>query len=209
MNPWITNFLLLVTSIHKSRGGAREASQWARPRFASVVCVLGGYNLITIVGTIRISEIHLSCRIPTSNWYFGASQHGTTRLTGKIWCSRRFNTQFSKTDSQHTHPLLDYPVPTFFWHTRICSLWWDLSLLICQLSNCEAQHVQSDHITQNCVLLLNFDLFFFYTYQLRNWLQDCTLNHLLLDSAPNLGPLISRWEINKFENRWYKIVRIL
>ncbi len=25
-------------------------------------------------------------------------------------------------------------------------------------------------------------------------------DHLLLDSAPNLGPLISRWEINKFEN---------
>jgi hypothetical protein len=24
--------------------------------------------------------------------------------------------------------------------------------------------------------------------------------HLLLDSAPNLGLLISRWEINKFEN---------
>ncbi len=34
-------------------------------------------------------------------------------------------------------------------------------------------------------------------------------DHLLLDSAPNLGPLISRWEINKFENCWYKIVRIL
>jgi hypothetical protein len=25
-------------------------------------------------------------------------------------------------------------------------------------------------------------------------------DHLLLDNAPNLGPLISRWEINKFEN---------
>ncbi len=25
-------------------------------------------------------------------------------------------------------------------------------------------------------------------------------DHLLLDSAPNLGPLISPWEINKFEN---------
>jgi hypothetical protein len=25
-------------------------------------------------------------------------------------------------------------------------------------------------------------------------------DHLLLDSVPNLGPLISRWEINKFEN---------
>jgi hypothetical protein len=25
-------------------------------------------------------------------------------------------------------------------------------------------------------------------------------NHLLLDSAPNPGPLISRWEINKFES---------
>jgi hypothetical protein len=28
------------------------------------------------------------------------------------------------------------------------------------------------------------------------------------DSAPNLGPLISRWEINEFENCWYKSVRI-
>jgi hypothetical protein len=33
--------------------------------------------------------------------------------------------------------------------------------------------------------------------------------HLLLDSVPNLGPLISCWEINKFENCWYKSVRIL
>ncbi len=33
-------------------------------------------------------------------------------------------------------------------------------------------------------------------------------NHLLLDSAPNLGPLISRWVINKFGNCWYKSVRI-
>jgi hypothetical protein len=33
--------------------------------------------------------------------------------------------------------------------------------------------------------------------------------HLLLDSAPNLGPLIYRWEINKFENCWYKSVRSL
>jgi hypothetical protein len=33
--------------------------------------------------------------------------------------------------------------------------------------------------------------------------------HLILDSAPNLGPLISRWEINKFENRCYKSIRIL
>ncbi len=34
-------------------------------------------------------------------------------------------------------------------------------------------------------------------------------DHLLLDSAPNLGPLISRWVINKFENCWYKSVWIL
>jgi hypothetical protein len=31
-------------------------------------------------------------------------------------------------------------------------------------------------------------------------LHENTPDHLLLDSAPNLGPLISRWEINKFEN---------
>jgi hypothetical protein len=36
------------------------------------------------------------------------------------------------------------------------------------------------------------------------------LAHLLLDSdAPNLGPLISPWEIYKFENCWYKTVRTL
>ncbi len=34
-------------------------------------------------------------------------------------------------------------------------------------------------------------------------------DELLLDSAPNLGPLISCWEINKFENCSYKSVRIL
>jgi hypothetical protein len=34
-------------------------------------------------------------------------------------------------------------------------------------------------------------------------------DHLLLDNAPNLGPLISRWENNKFENCWYESVRIL
>jgi hypothetical protein len=34
-------------------------------------------------------------------------------------------------------------------------------------------------------------------------------DHLFLDSAPNLGPLISRWEIIKFENCCYKSVRIL
>ncbi len=25
-------------------------------------------------------------------------------------------------------------------------------------------------------------------------------DHLLLDSAPNVGPLISRWDLNKFKN---------
>jgi hypothetical protein len=31
-------------------------------------------------------------------------------------------------------------------------------------------------------------------------IQKVPPDHLLLDSAPNLGPLISRWEINNFEN---------
>ncbi len=34
-------------------------------------------------------------------------------------------------------------------------------------------------------------------------------DHLLLDSAPNLGPLISRWKMNNFKNCWYKSVKIL
>jgi hypothetical protein len=35
-----------------------------------------------------------------------------------------------------------------------------------------------------------------------------TITYILSDSAPNLGPLISRWEINKFENCRYRSVRI-
>ncbi len=34
-------------------------------------------------------------------------------------------------------------------------------------------------------------------------------DHLLLDSASNIRPLIPRWEINKFKNCWYKSVRIV
>ncbi len=34
-------------------------------------------------------------------------------------------------------------------------------------------------------------------------------DHLLLDSVPNLGPVTSRWEINKVENCWYKSGMIL
>ncbi len=36
-----------------------------------------------------------------------------------------------------------------------------------------------------------------------------TPDHLSLDSAPNLGPLISRWELNKFESPDKKSVKIL
>ncbi len=32
-------------------------------------------------------------------------------------------------------------------------------------------------------------------------------DHLLLDSAPNLGKLISRWELDKFKNCWNKSFR--
>ncbi len=45
--------------------------------------------------------------------------------------------------------------------------------------------------------------------QLRWMSEELPPDHLLLDSAPILGPLISRWEINKFKNCWYKSVGIL
>jgi hypothetical protein len=55
------------------------------------------------------------------------------------------------------------------------------------------------------------DLFFFFKLTSVGVLRVFTIppDHLLLDSAPNLGPLISRWEINKFENCWYKSVKVL
>ncbi len=41
-------------------------------------------------------------------------------------------------------------------------------------------------------------------FLIQELIQDMTSkiphDHLLLDSVPNLGPLIYRWEINKFEN---------
>jgi hypothetical protein len=43
-----------------------------------------------------------------------------------------------------------------------------------------------------------------------NWLKEYTPDHLFLDRrAPNLRPLISRLEMNKFKNCWYKSVRFL
>ncbi len=44
MNPWITNFLLLVFSSHESRVGARKARQRTCPRFISVVCGFNWWN---------------------------------------------------------------------------------------------------------------------------------------------------------------------
>ncbi len=41
------------------------------------------------------------------------------------------------------------------------------------------------------------------------WLDLTFLNippdHLLLDRSPNIGPLLSRWELDKFKNYWNKI----
>ncbi len=37
--------------------------------------------------------------------------------------------------------------------------------------------------------------------------RDVPPDHLLLDSAPNIGPLISRWELDKFKNYWNKSFR--
>jgi hypothetical protein len=40
-------------------------------------------------------------------------------------------------------------------------------------------------------------------------------DYLLLDSAPNIGPLISRWELDEFKNSWnnsfrtFKIQKLL
>ncbi len=56
MNPCIANFLLLVISSHKSIVGAREASQWACPRFISVVCGFKGTVDEVMVRTIFLYE---------------------------------------------------------------------------------------------------------------------------------------------------------
>ncbi len=55
------------------------------------------------------------------------------------------------------------------------------------------------------------DLKPWYSFPQRNtsWFRRLPPDHLIMDSAHNLGPLISRWVINKLENCRYKSVRIL
>ncbi len=60
MNPWITNSLLLLISSHKLRVVAREARQWARLRFISVVCVLYKYTE-RWVGNVSFDLINSNC----------------------------------------------------------------------------------------------------------------------------------------------------
>ncbi len=59
------------------------------------------------------------------------------------------------------------------------------------------------------VLRLAKERFFLFLSQLGTSMYWVPPVHLLLDGAPNLGPLICRWDIHKFENCWYKSVRIL
>ncbi len=52
----------------------------------------------------------------------------------------------------------------------------------------------------------NSGLSLFILIVLKLSLRSCP-DHLLLKSVPNLEPLISRWEINKFENCWNRSFR--
>jgi hypothetical protein len=61
----------------------------------------------------------------------------------------------------------------------------------------------------NSLTKLIFQNLFFFFRPSPSFALPATPNHLLLDSASNLGPLISRLEMNRFENCWYKSIRIL
>jgi hypothetical protein len=65
MNPWITNFILLVISNHKSRVGALEARQWACSRFTSVVCgkVARGKSGTQNVNSHEVFETYFQIKI--------------------------------------------------------------------------------------------------------------------------------------------------
>jgi hypothetical protein len=65
-------------------------------------------------------------------------------------------------------------------------------------------------IKVNCEVVWNIgQRFHRKTYCIWCMKRRATPSHVLVDSGPNLGSFTSRWEINKFENCWYKGVRIL
>jgi hypothetical protein len=57
-NPWITNFLLLAISSHRSRSGTHEARQWDCSRFISVV--RGSYSLGPCCDIFQIKNLAVS-----------------------------------------------------------------------------------------------------------------------------------------------------
>ncbi len=72
--------------------------------------------------------------------------------------------------------------------------------------------VQTLHFTP-CLLIFKVRSLFHSTKLMQkqdsteSWTTYRTPDHLLSDSAPNIGPLISRWELDKFKNCWNKSFR--
>ncbi len=77
-----------------------------------------------------------------------------------------------------------------------------------------AQHIMWTYGDNNGHYDSNFDILL-YIKLVRVWrrhgqwepVRRSTPDHLLLDRSPNIGPLISRWELGKFKNRWNKSFR--
>ncbi len=76
------------------------------------------------------------------------------------------------------------------------------------------------HIASNQKILCScMDHYIDTKFEMNSAIRDCLLfiflgvyfflppDHLLLDSAPNIGPLISRWELDKFKKCWNKSFR--
>ncbi len=75
MNPWITDFLLLAISCHKSRVGARKARQCAFLRFISVVWAVEHNTGSVFFSTIILAtwpRVVCACQF-RSNWRGGFS----------------------------------------------------------------------------------------------------------------------------------------
>ncbi len=77
---------------------------------------------------------------------------------------------------------------------------------LCVASSASSRNTHNSQRDQMGVLLTYIHMWMTSTPHIRrsyiNYLRLLPPNHLLLDRSPNIGPLISSWELDKFKNCW-------
>ncbi len=90
------------------------------------------------------------------------------------------------------------------WNCFVASFLADQNVVLCSFNSkcCKIFWVLTSHNCSDSLIMSSQKSATSYS-----WLFIVPPDHLLLDRSPNIGPLISRWELDKFKNCWNKTFR--